>query len=162
MRILRLAAWAIAASLLLASPRALPQMSHGHMGGGGHQFGGFHGGQSGGFHGGFHGGHSGGFRGGQFGGFHGGQFAHPGGVPFHGGFHHPGGFRRGGAFVHGFHGGRVGWFFVVGGFWYPWVASPGPVFVNTWYYCPSAWAYYPSVTFCPEGWVLVTPGVPVL
>jgi hypothetical protein len=94
---------------------------------------------------------------------HGGHLAHPGVAPsFRGGGHH-GSFHRG-AFVHGFHGGHVGWWFVAGGFWYPWYAYayPSTVYTNTWYYCASAGAYYPYVTVCPEGWVLVAPTAPLL
>lgn len=85
---------------------------------------------------------------------------HSGGGHFVGqphGFHHPG-FVHDGRF-HGFHHGRhFSSFVVVGGIWYPWYAYPAPVYANTWYYyCPSAGAYYPYVTYCPEPWVLVAP-----
>jgi hypothetical protein len=74
-------------------------------------------------------------------------------------FAHHGGFRHDGRFVHG---GHRSLFFVAGGFWYPWYAYPYPVYTNAWYYCPSAAAYYPAVTYCPEGWVLVGPSAPPL
>lgn len=95
----------------------------------------------------------------------GGHFSQPGAGHFHGGggqFAHPGGFRHDGHFVRAFHGGHAGLFFVAGGFLYPWYAYPYPVYTNAWYYCQSAAAYYPAVTFCPEGWLLVQPSVPVL
>lgn len=132
MRILRLAAFALAAATLsLAAP---PAWTQGHGGN-------FHGGRIG--IGGMH-------RGGG-----GGAFVHPG-------FAHPGAFHRG-TFVHGFHGGNVGWWLVAGGIWYPWdaygapYAAYGPAYGEVWYFCGSAGAYYPYVTYCPEGWVLVTP-----
>ena len=42
--------------------------------------------------------------------------------------------------------------------WGPsYIFSPPPAYppVDYWYYCPSARAYYPYVTACPEPWVLV-------
>lgn len=81
------------------------------------------------------------------------------------GFNH-GGFRADGRFLHDgrfhdgrfFHGGHFSSFVVVGGIWYPWYAYAAPVYANSWYYyCPSAGAYYPYVTVCPEPWVLVAP-----
>ncbi len=77
---------------------------------------------------------------------------------------------RGGHWVHSRHGGRLGWWWVVGPSWYfyrapiypypdPYippvvtVAPPSP----TWYYCRSAQAYYPYVGSCPEPWVPVAP-----
>ncbi len=82
---------------------------------------------------------------------------------------------RGGHWVHGRHGGRLGWWWVVGGAWYfypapvypypnPYVppvvvATPPPPDASPqyWYYCRSASAYYPYVTSCPEGWMQVVP-----
>ena len=83
---------------------------------------------------------------------------HAGGGHFVGSSH--GGFRHDGRAFHGghFHGGHFGAAFVVGGIWYPWYAYPAPVYASTWYYyCPSAGAYYPQVTYCPEPWVAVAP-----
>lgn len=132
MSILRTALFAAAACLALA-----PRVSAAHIGGGGmHSGGGHFAGHVGGVHP--------GFVGGQHGGFHGG----------------------GGRFVHGFHGGRAGVFFVVGGLWYPWPAYYGypayayPAYAGTWWWCQSASAYYPYVTWCPEGWMQVTPAAP--
>ncbi len=82
---------------------------------------------------------------------------------------------RGGHWVHGRHGGRFGWWWVVGGVWYNYpapvypypnpyvppavvtqVPPPGAV-PQVWYYCPSVGGYYPYVTACPEGWQQVVP-----
>lgn len=79
---------------------------------------------------------------------------------------------HGGRWRHEHHGGRLGWWWVVGGLWYfypqpvypypdPYVpgdigydsAEPG----SYWYYCQSAGQYYPYVTYCPEGWQAVAP-----
>jgi hypothetical protein len=64
------------------------------------------------------------------------------------------------------HGGRLGWWWVVGSLWYyypepvypypdpfvpPLVARP-PAGGRYWYYCQSAEQYYPYVTACPAGW----------
>lgn len=81
---------------------------------------------------------------------------------------------REGQWRHGAHGGRVGWWWVVGGLWYfypspvypypnPWepppheyvtppVGSPPPPPAQHWYYCDSAKGYYPYVPTCPGGW----------
>ena len=84
---------------------------------------------------------------------------------------------RGGYWHHGYHEGRLGWWWVVGGLWYfyPRVVYPYPdpytppvVVVQPtapvtpapnappppqyWYYCNSAKTYYPYVASCPEGW----------
>jgi hypothetical protein len=43
------------------------------------------------------------------------------------------------------------------------VIEPPPVYIERpapaayWYYCASAGAYYPSVSRCPEAWILVPP-----
>ena len=74
------------------------------------------------------------------------------------------------------HGGRSGWWWVVGGVWYfypapiypypnPYVPPvavtstppPAQAAVQYWYYCNSARGYYPYVTSCPEGWMQVVP-----
>jgi hypothetical protein len=82
---------------------------------------------------------------------------------------------RAGHWVHGDHGGRLGWWWVVGGAWYfypapvypypdpyvpPAVAAPGAPAGSYWYYCASARAYYPYVPACPEGWMRVVPQTP--
>ena len=36
-------------------------------------------------------------------------------------------------------------------------APPAPTPLQYWYYCPSAQAYYPYVSACPEGWTPVVP-----
>jgi hypothetical protein len=89
---------------------------------------------------------------------------------------------RGGSWRHGWHGGRLGWWWIAGGIWYfypapvypypdPYVppvvaVSPQPVAPQTvvpapaqpqqtaklWYYCDSAKGYYPYVPSCSEGW----------
>lgn len=89
---------------------------------------------------------------------------------------------RGGRWVHGPHGGRVGWWWIVGGVWYfypapvypypnPWeppvvmppvapgVAPPPPP-TQYWYYCESAKGYYPYVPSCPGGWKAVPASPP--
>jgi hypothetical protein len=83
---------------------------------------------------------------------------------------------RSGHWVRGPHSGRVGWWWVTGGIWYPYPVpvypypdpfQPPPVTVMpsvppqpaTWYFCRSAGRYYPYVATCPEGWVQV-PAVP--
>lgn len=77
--------------------------------------------------------------------------------------------RRGGRWYHGQHGGRVGWWWIVGGVWYfypapvypypsPWEPPPPaavpavPPPTQHWYYCESAKGYYPYVPTCPDGW----------
>lgn len=83
---------------------------------------------------------------------------------------------RSGAWHHGRHGGRLGWWWVVGGIWYfypepiypypdPYIpyaviqqapqtpAVPAPA--QSWYYCESSKEYYPYVSSCPDGWKAV-------
>jgi len=45
---------------------------------------------------------------------------------------------------------------------YPAYTAPSafPAPPSTWYYCPSAAAYYPYVAQCPEAWVPVAPSAP--
>jgi len=86
---------------------------------------------------------------------------------------------RSGHWNHGYHDGRLGWWWVVGGLWffYPqWVAgypdpyTPPPTVIvqptapaapstpppsQYWYYCDAAKAYYPYVQSCPAGWRMV-------
>jgi len=83
---------------------------------------------------------------------------------------------QGGHWVHSRHGGRLGWWWVVGGAWYfypapiypypnPYVPSvvvtpappPPQAAPQYWYYCNSAKGYYPYVMSCPEGWMQVVP-----
>lgn len=80
---------------------------------------------------------------------------------------------RGGHWRHERHGGRLGWWWVVGPSWYfypqpvypypnPWepaeviVPPPGGVApmppARYWYYCEALRNYYPYVSRCPGGW----------
>lgn len=79
---------------------------------------------------------------------------------------------RGGHWAHGHHGGRLGWWWVVGPSWYfypapvyPYPAEvlvPGtlPMPVQYWYYCEPLRSYYPHVSACPTLWKAIpaTPG----
>ena len=60
---------------------------------------------------------------------------------------------RGFGTPHGFHG-APGHFVGDGWYDYPNATYPNPQY---WYYCPSAGAYYPYVSACPEGWTPVVP-----
>lgn len=86
---------------------------------------------------------------------------------------------RGGHWNHGYHDGRLGWWWIVGGLWffYPqWVAgypdpyTPPPTVIvqptapaapstpppsQYWYYCDAAKGYYPYVPSCAGGWRMV-------
>jgi hypothetical protein len=83
---------------------------------------------------------------------------------------------RGGRWNHGFHDGRNGWWWSVGGIWYFYDAPvyPYPLFVadyywdaqpavapayapGYWYWCSAAGAYYPYVQSCPVPWMPVAP-----
>ena len=88
---------------------------------------------------------------------------------------------HGGRWEHGYHGGRLGWWWIAGGVWYfypypvypypdPYLpptmlaapvapgAEPPPAPAPTaWYYCASARGYYPYVPSCPEAWQPVAP-----
>jgi hypothetical protein len=93
---------------------------------------------------------------------------------FHGDIHH---FRdhdmdywRGGHWFNGPHGGRAGWWWIVGDTWYFYPApvypypdpylppgmapapAPAPAPVATWYYCPNPQGYYPYVGQCSVPW----------
>lgn len=82
---------------------------------------------------------------------------------------------HGGRWEHGYHGDRLGWWWVAGGLWYfypypvypypdPYVppvvvtppvapaVEPPPPTPTHWYYCGSSRGYYPYVPSCPEGW----------
>lgn len=78
-------------------------------------------------------------------------------------------FWRGGRWFHGPHGGRDGWWWIVGGAWYfypapiypypdPYLPAtvapppPGPTPAPTWYYCPKPQGYYPYVGECTVPW----------
>jgi hypothetical protein len=98
-------------------------------------------------------------------------------------FHeHDWGVWRGGHWAHQGHGGREGWWWVVGGVWYfypspiypypsPWEPPPAilvtppmggvpqPPPTQYWYLCEAANAFYPYVATCPGGWKQV-PAVP--
>jgi hypothetical protein len=91
---------------------------------------------------------------------------------------------RGGRWIHDRHGGRWGWWWVVGGVWYsypspvypypnpyepppsvvvtPSAAAPPPPTPQNWYYCDASKGYYPYVPTCASGWrsVPATPGGP--
>ena len=80
---------------------------------------------------------------------------------------------RGGRWVHGPHGGRLGWWWVVGGAWYfypapvypypnpyvpPVVAAPAPppaAAPAQYYFCDRPRGYYPYVAACRVPWRLV-------
>ena len=86
---------------------------------------------------------------------------------------------RSGSWHHGRHGGRLGWWWVVGGIWYfypapiypypdpyvppyvvvqpaPPAATPAvPAPAQNWYYCEASQEYYPYVSICPAGWKAV-------
>jgi hypothetical protein len=99
-------------------------------------------------------------------------------APFHGNMRHfvdqDARVWQGGRWHHDRHGGRDGWWWVVGGLWYfypqpvypyPDPFIPGEIIYtygpsasgSYWYYCASAGQYYPYVTYCPEGWQPVIP-----
>ena len=84
---------------------------------------------------------------------------------------------RGGRWFHGWHGNRLGWWWLVDGAWY-WYPAPvypypdpytPPVVVqvpsappaqpqalpSTWYYCDRPAGYYPYVPECGSGWKAV-------
>ena len=88
-------------------------------------------------------------------------------------FHeHDWGVWRGGHWTHAHHGGRLGWWWVVGPSWYfypapvypypsPWepadVIVTGPPPAQFWYYCDATRNYYPYVLVCPGGWRAIAP-----
>lgn len=86
---------------------------------------------------------------------------------------HDFGYWRHGRWINGYHGGRRGWWWVVGPSWY-WYAAPvypypdpylpplavAPVVPaapaapapSYWYWCPDSRQYYPYVAECPSPW----------
>ncbi|MTD33540.1 hypothetical protein GKE73_12250 [Paludibacterium sp. dN 18-1] len=88
---------------------------------------------------------------------------------------------HGGRWFHGYHGDRLGWWWIAAGTWflydapvYPYPVSPAVVMlppptvqvappapavqeapVQSWYFCRSKKQYYPYVEHCPEGWKTV-------
>jgi hypothetical protein len=77
---------------------------------------------------------------------------------------HDRGVWRSGHWRHGVHGGRSGWWWVVGPTWYYypapiypypdpyWPPDAGAVAPGYWFYCPDNGAYYPYAADCPGGW----------
>jgi hypothetical protein len=86
---------------------------------------------------------------------------------WHGNFHDfDRGRWHGGAWRHEFHGGRLGWWWVVGPDWYYYDApiypypdsfAPPGEYYGWWYWCDAYQEYYPYVTYCPGGWQRVLP-----
>jgi hypothetical protein len=98
-------------------------------------------------------------------------------------FHeHDWGIWRGGHWLHQVHGGRTGWWWVVGDAWYfypspvypypsPWEPPPAAIVsppvgaapptppTPYWYLCEASKTYYPYTATCPGGWKQV-PAVP--
>jgi len=96
---------------------------------------------------------------------------------------------RGGNWYHGGYQGRFGWYWVVGGVYYPYpspiypypdpyipgvvvgappvvsISSPKPAVLasqplpSVWYFCEASQGYYPYVAECPAGWKSV-PAIP--
>jgi hypothetical protein len=70
---------------------------------------------------------------------------------------------RSGHWWHGQHGGRIGWWWIVGPafYWYSSVTAPYPEppvsMTDYWYWCDAYQRYYPYVTDCPSGWRAVLP-----
>lgn len=90
---------------------------------------------------------------------------------------------RTGAWRHDWHGGRLGWYWVVGGIFYyyntPIYPYPSPYvpnvavsiptssiqatnFPSVWYYCEASNNYYPYVAQCTSGWVQVSATPPTI
>jgi hypothetical protein len=76
---------------------------------------------------------------------------------------------RGGHWINARHGGRFGWWWVVGPQWYfypqPIYPYPDPyapptvaAVPQTYYYCDNPPGYYPYVPACPTPWRAVPPG----
>jgi hypothetical protein len=79
---------------------------------------------------------------------------------------------RDGRWFEGRHGGRIGWWWIVGGAWYfypqpiypypdpflpPVIAGPPPG-APVYYFCPRPRGYYPYIAVCPTGWRAVPAG----
>jgi len=73
---------------------------------------------------------------------------------------------QGGGWQHGSHGGRFGWWWVVGPDWYyfdqpvypyPDLYTPYNMALGWWYWCDPLQEYYPYVTYCPVPWESVMP-----
>jgi hypothetical protein len=73
---------------------------------------------------------------------------------------------QGGAWQHVAHGGRLGWWWVVGPDWYffdtpvypyPDLYTPAGERLGWWYWCDAYNEYYPYVTYCPVSWESVMP-----
>jgi hypothetical protein len=90
-----------------------------------------------------------------------------GGFPAHGFTRHDEAHWRGGGWHHEVHGGRLGWWWVVGPEWYfypapiypypspyipPVIAAPQP---NMWYWCAAPAGYYPFAAQCSVQWQAV-------
>lgn len=162
----RLGAMLLGVMLAFVWPAALAQGRHGQdPGRGGPRGGGQH-----------HGGeqHFGGQHfGGQFdGGRHDG-WAHHGGPPHWRGdvgrsYGHDWGPWRGGHWHHGYHGDRLGWWWIVGPAWYyypqPVYPYPGPWAgpAQYWYYCPSSRVYYLEAPACPDWRQVLVPDASML
>ena len=85
---------------------------------------------------------------------------------------------RGGRWHNGYHEGRNGWWWIVGGVWYfyptrlksypdpyqpPMVAAPPPTAqARYWYYCANPAGYYPYVAQCVTGWQRIQATTPPL
>jgi hypothetical protein len=73
---------------------------------------------------------------------------------------------QGGGWRHDYHGGRLGWWWVVGPDWYyfdqpvypyPDLYTPYGQPLGWWYWCDPLQQYYPYVTWCPVPWESVMP-----
>ena len=73
---------------------------------------------------------------------------------------------RGGRWLQGEHGGRTGWWWIVGPDWYyfdapvypyPDLYTPMSEPIGWWYWCDPYQEYYPYVTYCPVPWESVMP-----
>lgn len=73
---------------------------------------------------------------------------------------------QGGQWLHVSHGGRLGWWWVVGPDWYfydapvypyPDIYTPPGEGFGWWYWCDPSQEYYPYVTYCPVPWQRVLP-----
>lgn len=133
--------------------------------------------------------HGGGHGGGHWGGGHGGGGWHGhidsgwrGRGDIHHFYDHDFHYWRDGYWHHGYHEDRLGWWWIVGDFWYwyPAIVSPYPdpyippvvdrappapavqaqAPASMWYYCDRPSGYYPYVSECPSGWRAVPASPP--